>query len=126
MKTHFKSCSKQPKTAPIYRPQKYSRWGPTQQETLLSVNRPVDRQRSDFRPLGKAVDRSVDQKLGYDLAFYRPVDRSHLQREEALWRSTVRSTGPWPCTFVHVSRLTSGSVDRAVDQQKARNRFLRI
>ena len=70
MKTHFKSCLKQPKTAPIYRPKKYSRWGPTHQKTLLSV----DRQGSD--PLGKAIDRPVDRKLGYDLAVDRLVDRA--------------------------------------------------
>ena len=68
MKTHLKSYIKQIKTTPIYRPKKYSCWGPTQQETLLSV----DRQRSDFRPLGKVVDRTVDRKLGLDLSVDRP------------------------------------------------------
>ena len=35
-----------------------SRWEPTEQEILLSVDRALDRQRSDFRPLGEAADRS--------------------------------------------------------------------
>ena len=79
MKTHLKSYIKQPKTVPIYKPQKYNRWGPTLQETLLSI----DRQRSDFQPLGNAVDRTVDQKLGLDLTIDRPVDRGHLH----IWAS---------------------------------------
>ena len=59
---------------------KTSRWEPTQQEILLSVDRAVDCQRSDFRPLGKAVDRAVDH-----------VPK---QRVKTLCRSTGRSIGP--------------------------------
>jgi len=42
LKSHLKSCLKWPKIASLYRPPKSSRWGPTQQEILLSVNRSVD------------------------------------------------------------------------------------
>jgi len=41
-KTILKSYTKKPKTISIYRFPKTSRWGPTQQEILLSVDRPVD------------------------------------------------------------------------------------
>ena len=69
--------------APIYRLRKTSRWGPNQQLTLLTVDRPVDRQRSIFRQLGRSVDRPVDRLQGNGLAVDRPIDRA-ISREQAL------------------------------------------
>ena len=62
--------------APFYRLQKSARWKPTQQFWLLPINRPIDRQRSYFRQLGRSVDRPVDRQLGNGLAVDRPVDRA--------------------------------------------------
>jgi len=72
-----------------------SRWEPTQQISLLSVDRAVDRQRSDFRPLGK---RSTGR---------RPARSTEKNREHcSCSRSTGRSTEVHSCTLVHVGRPT--------------------
>jgi len=69
--------------APFYKLQKSARWKPTQQLWLLTVDRPVDRQRSNFRPLGRSVDWLVERQLGNGLAIDRPVDRA-ISREQQL------------------------------------------
>ena len=80
-----------------------SRWEPSQQNFLLSVDRPVDRQRLDFRPLGKAVDRTVDRRPQTEsktLCQSTGINREHC----SCFRSTNRSTEVHGCTLVHVSR----------------------
>ena len=77
-----------------------SRWEPTQQNFLL----PVDRQWSDFRPLGKAVDRTVDRSSQTESKTLcrstRPVDRNK-QRALALAADRPdRSTEVQACTLV--------------------------
>ena len=78
LKTHLKSCVKQPKTAPIHRPPKTSRWGPTQQEILLLVDRPVDRPTVRFLTAVPPVDRPVD--------WAKPIGRPALPKR---WVVTV-------------------------------------
>ena len=100
LKTHLKSYLKQPRIAPIYRPPKTSRWGPPQQEILLSV----DCQRSDFRPLCHRSTarwtraRSESRALWWSTGSVdRPTSQSGYARlftsvVQLLSRSTSRST----------------------------------
>ena len=130
-KTLFKSCRKQSKGTPIYRHPKSSRWGPKQQLTLLTVDRSVDRQRSDFRPLShrRPASRPGPGYREQKLSVGRPPGRPGPDLESrTLWRSTGSIDRPSsqtrPCMFVHVGRPpdqpTSVLVDHAVDQPKAR------
>ena len=120
MKTHLKSCRKQSKGTQIYRLSKYGRWRSTQQDSLPSVDYPVDRPTVKFLTVVPTVDRPVDRGLKTEsrssLPVDRPVDRGLFQRAElsggrpalqpnkvmhiCAHRSTARSTDLWldrPC-----------------------------
>ena len=64
--------------------QKNSRWEKLQKEILLSVDRPVDPQRSNFRPLGIAVDWSVDR-------FSQPESKALCRSTETIDRAQPRA-----------------------------------
>ena len=74
---------------------------------LLSVDRSIDRQRSDFRPLGIAVHRSVDhcsQPASKALCqLTGAVDRTEL-RAKLLQSVDAQSIEVYKCTLVHVDR----------------------
>ena len=73
-----------------------SRWEPTQQRTLLPVDRAVDHQRSDLWPLGKVVDRTVDRGS-------QPESENSLLIDRAVDRTQQRA-------------MLLQTVDRAVDR----------
>ena len=131
-KTLLKSCEKQSKGTPIYRLPKYGRWRPTQQEILLSVDRPVDRPTVRFLTVVPVVDWPVNRDLNIESSSSPPIDRGHFQRAELSGGRSGRSTGPpayracaRSCTSVdRTGRPTSTSVDRPVDRQKARSILL--
>ena len=105
LKTHLKSCRKQPKRSPFYRLQKCGRWRPTQQSRLLAVDRPVDRPTVKFLTVVPAVDRPIDRCLANDLAVDRPVDPA-ISREQRL-------SGGRPCGRPDLGRACL-CVDRLV------------
>ena len=111
-KTLLKSCEKQSKGTPIYRPPKSRRWVPNQQSGLLAVDRPVDRPTVRFLTVESAVDRCLANGPAVD----RPVDQAisreqrHSDGRPALGRARL-------CTSVdRYGRPTSDSVDRPVDR----------
>ena len=93
--------------APTKNKTEYSRWQPVQQSYLL----PVDRQWSDFRPLGK---RSTGRSTVYPKQRVKTLCRSIVKNREhcSCFRSTGRSTEVHSCTLVHVSR----PADRPTEQ----------
>ena len=107
---------------PIYRLTKTSRWGPNQQSALLSVDRPVDRPTVGFPTVEPPVDRSLDTESRHSLPVDRPVDRGLFQRAELSSGRPGWSTSPPAKQAVHV---LCTSVDRPVDQQKAKTVFFR-
>ena len=80
---------------------------------------------------GRFFDRWEGRSTARSTAFRAMARRSTARstgpfsESRTLWRSTVRSTGPGRARFVHVGRRpgqpTSGSVDRAIERQKAKN-----
>ena len=74
--------------------------------TDLSVDRPVDRQRSNFWPL--------------ELRSTGPVDRTSGTESTALCRSTARSTGAFP------ESRPLWTVDRVGDRPSSQNRRARL
>ena len=121
LKTHFKSCVKQPKTTPIYRPQKTSRYRPNQQLMLLPVDLlSVDQPTVKFLIVVPPVD--------------RPIDRGRIQRAELSGRLTARSIGARSRELCSLDGRSPGrpahqpigvnvlctSVDRPVDRLLAR------
>ena len=114
----------------------------------LKSNLPVGSSKGQFCPSGRPGGRPANGHF-YDLcATGRPagqpgpgnrelcslpvdraVDRGHFQRAEALWRSidpvdrpSSQNNRAHLCTSVdRTGRPTSASVDRSVDQQKARS-----
>ena len=102
------------------------RWEPSQQNFLLPIDRPVDRQRSDFRPLGKTIDRTVDrgsQTESETLCRSTKTNREHC----SCFRSTGRSAALW-CLSVDrlVDRQSSfalPAVDSPVDRLRAKTGF---
>ena len=96
--------------------EKNSCWKLSEKSDCCRSTGSVDRQRSDFRPLGRrstgTVDRSPKQRV--TLSVGRSV-RSTEEKQRALHcsRSTGRSTDVHTCTVVHVGR-PSRSTDRAI------------
>ena len=94
-----------------------SRWEPTQQKILLLVDWAVDRQRSNFRPLGKAVDRPVDRRSQAEsetLCWSTRRSTGPNREQCSCRRSTARSTEVHACTLVHIGRPPSRPTDRAI------------
>jgi len=96
--------------------QKYSHWNLSADSGWCRSTGPVDRQRSDFRPLGKrSTGRSIEvPNREWPLSVGQP-DRSTGTNRELC--SFCRSTGTVDrcaqCTLVHVGRPPR-STDRAV------------
>ena len=92
-----------------------SRWEPSQQKILLPVDRPVDRQRSDFPPLEKrSTGRStVVPKHRVKLSVGRPGRSIGTNREHC---SCSRSIGPVDrrarLHLVHVGRPPGQSTEQ--------------
>ena len=111
MKTHLKSCGKQPKIAPIYRPKKYSRCRAYQLLMLLSVDRPVDLPTVKFLTVATCQSTARSTVPRFRPPVDRPVDRGQ-----------IRSTGllaSWPCTFC-AHRSTTQSTDFWLGQPAGR------
>ena len=113
MKTHLKSCRRQFKGNPIYKPPKSSHWGPNQQLTLLSVDR---RSTANGQIFDRWEKRSTERSTENWALTYRSTARSigAIYREQEL--SGGRSCGR-PALGCARGRPTSGSVDRSVDRQ---------
>jgi len=101
----------------------------------LSVDRSVDRQRSEIRPLGLRSTGPVDRASGTENRFSvgRPLGRPGFSREQKLSGGRPgRSTGPPVHKGVHVyaRRSTARSTDfrlrstESVDRLKPGNRKL--
>ena len=97
---------------PNKRQTKYSRWNLSADFGCCRSTGPVDRQRSEFWPLGKrSIGRSTEvPNRDWPLSVGRP-DRSTGTNRELC--SICRSTGCTQCTLVHVGRPPR-STDRAV------------
>ena len=114
----------------------YSCWEKNQKEILLSVDRPVDQQWSNFWPLGIAVDRSVNHfpNQRAKLSVGRQGRSLRPNREQSSCsRSTARSIEVHIMHLVHVndrsvdqqSNSALFTVDRLVDRLKAKSKFWR-
>ena len=108
LETYLKSCLTQPKTTPLYRPPNSSPWGPTQQEILLSVDRPVDRPTVKFMTVAacRSTAWSIDLRLwpiGRSPGRSRPDPESKAL--STIDQSVDRpSSQNWQCTFLHIGR----------------------
>jgi len=98
-----------------------SRWEPTQQKTLLPVDRAINRQRSDFRPLGKGVDRPVDRDSQPESENSMSVDRT---QQRAMLLQTVGRPVDRSAIGQQLDRLIEQfalpTVDRPVNRKRAK------
>ena len=98
--------------------------------TELSVDRPVDRQRSEIRPLGQRSTGPVDRASGTENNFSvcRPSGRPGFSREQKLSGGRPsRSTGPPVHKGVHVcARRSTDLVDRLQLRSTGRSTEARI
>ena len=123
--------------APIKDNPKNSRWNLSADSDCCRSTGPVDRQRLDFRPLGKLstgpVDRSPKQRVTTRCRSTGPVDRN---KQRALLYLPVDWDGRPMCTMhIGACRLTARSTDRAVllcqrsnvpvDRTRPKNRILK-
>ena len=108
-----KVMSKSPKRWGIYSPKRKLAVRLICQPDRLTVDRPVDRQQSNFRPLELTVDRPVPESIA--LWSGQPHGRPPRYREQS---SLVRSTGPLGC---QTCTALCTSVDRSVDRPLVRS-----
>ena len=109
---------KQPKTAPIYRPKKYSRWSQLSKKSYCRSTGWLTGQRSNFLPLHPASRLPGRPCTGLDLPVNRPVDWGQIQRAKLSRRSTGsvdRSSSQMACACLCTS------VDHPVDRLLSRS-----